>query len=1428
MEYTKELEHLQKEVSNPGKPVEDLSDIVKSFSKLSSLQDTIKKFQEDSVLSRLETKVDIIAQSDYTGIINILIDDLKEGLTQEFLVISKKIDDLKFSAKEDFSKDKTSVDDSSIELKQAIDAISQRFSQYHSDLNAIKESIPGIIDFEKFDDLESIIKSQESSILKSLSDIYKNTSGINNQFKSLNDSLHHKLNTLEQNILNKDNSSVDEIKKGIAGITGYLREIKSKLQSSYSKKINTEGSETIQEQIEVGPVSYYENAEYLESIQSVHEKLDALQEKIDSINPSNNRSGIDIDIDYEPIYSELEEIKSKIYAQEDISGRTLILLEEMEKGPEFDEIKAVIGQIVFDTIKPSDEKIEQLITGLQQSNNSQNNTKNELNKSIGLLKEELTGIKERLQPVHGLNSISESLHSIQESLNLFADDLSTNKVDHFEARNNFENIRGLLDSLNKSLKSIKNDINDKTDFNLVENSLHSINGNISLLLEHSGENRNGQSSLYSELEGIKNCLLAQDDIVQKSYTLLEKADSKDEIEEIKDSIGLVVCDKLRSTEEKINQVIFNLNQKSSAQYELKDEFSDSLNNIKYQIDYLKDHLYPVHNLQAVSENLLSIQDKVSMLVESLDINRDAFSLVNDSFVELAGNISEQNIGLKNHIWSAIENSANGNIAIQKEIKIELEDIKNNITAQDDIAQKSYTLLENTASAEAVREIREAIGSIICDNFQPADEKLNKLVTDLNTNNFVQYAMKEEFGSALGVLKQQLDDLSRNLYPVHNLQAVSENLEAMQDKLNMLVGSIETDREAYAAIDNNFKELSGNISEQNYDLKNSIGSVYEVSDKISRAIAYLENDLNEIKENTGDKTELINIKNDFQDVKQSISSLNSEIYSFRQENNTNIATNMGQFDEKLSSIDSKISVLSESFFPMENLQHISEQFYSAQDKINALVNLVSANSPENIKNTLKLEDKFENISFKIDSEVVYLLNSVKDCLDELDGKQNSFEEIKSAISFLHHGMENLSENLKYGTSNNISEGVLETLLNDINTIKSSINTDILSGKINEINEKITDFDSKISGLQEISYFKENFNFLKDSISQLEEKFNYTNEKISELVNTKPERKNEDIVPLNGELDELKNALTVRMNHNAEVLNEFLGIFNNKLEAISGKEEIHEMKEGVYFLSESARNSSDILNGLCNDIHSLGSIQEKVDSLAEQLHIVSTSAEVGELNSKMEALSEEIKQYRDYLASSNNTNNEIINAILDNLISLNERIDFVPENNNSKVIEKLERLEEIHTNNQTGISDAIEAISSAGKEISTFADGFNRFDDDLTDISSKVNRLILENNENTGSLKENIREEFNNLKTEIKNDMENINSVSLDGLNSSKEIKQAIIQMADWLDSAGKLLEDNNKNSKKSLTINKKFDNFEVRLENIEAKLEKLIDREYKDK
>ncbi len=1183
----------------------------------------------------------------------------------------------------------------------------------------------------------------------------------------------------------------------------------------------------------------------------------------------------------------------------------------------------------------------------------------------------------------GLQEIGQNiaqLHSDYKKVLANLDDMKELMAEFKSGGYSSESIEKFVEQIRDSLENI-----DRQEFTHLEQKIENIDNNFASVNEKL--NLLTETLLNSGVEGLRG---------------------NTAFEEIHSLIDSEVSGNLSSLGENLSQISREM-VKISDEIEQKDydrELNEKVNYLTELVSELREGL----DLQGkIRDEDSENEEKSPLSVSEIEYISKNIAKINSMFQQIQIRLSDE--------------------SMEAMIKTKFSNLEENFERMEVILSEISTFDNIKDELNGINRHIQEIAGKVSDNsgIEKAINSLSSLSSSLETlkENLPEKTVYKEIKDGFAGLNARVLEVYENLYPLQNLQTVNESFEYTQDKLGTIIEKLNT-----VEIEN-LENLICETIEKTEQISNEVKSGNESGDAIKCEIKHLNLKADNLKDildrlvkfsgNSSEKFE-----SNFEELKNAMSYLNGEIVKIRK-----LSVNALNAEELAGFVSDTNNKLQDSKAEENNLSSLSQNFQTAQDKLNILT--------ETIKDDLDIENRFNNLHFHIDNQVLGSISAVRDCLNEVIDRQNNAEERQSAAQFLKHELEEIVRDLKYNTKNNISDDILSPLLDELNKTKELINNDLKNTALNEIIEKVNRLDLKISELQETSRLNESVEFIKETLYQLEEKFNYTSEKISNFAKFTSQNTGIEVSSVNEQLLTVKEELSSKIDNSAEDISKFLLQFSSIAESLQKQDDKDILKEQIYSLSGFSRGVSEDISAFCNELQPLSEIQAKVESIHNQVSFISDNDKTKEINAKIDLLTEEIRSYGEGLASirQNNTTQgytEILSGIEEikgtvNTISENnglQKFDKIEEKisgefgslgeNIQEVKNKIENLnqslnnlrnaekEDIENALESGLdeikgissrvsedvsglkavmSDLFDAIGSLDKpdkrepgrqrleeavahveslinsvrpefeelksssgglseklegltsevsgisgetrekldkffeisrslesqindnsantgeilnslkrlselnenqfnttnlaldeikgEFSGLGEELSEFDRDLTDLNSKINKLIINSSENNNALKENldnsltvikenIRQEFKNNTSTLVNKtqiselseelsriykkVDGLNSLSIKGLNTSDTIRQAILQMAEWIDSAGKLLEENNENTRKNLEnvdnvlktvsdsgknisekINRvcnKFDDFEVRLESIEARLERLGD------
>ena len=567
----------------------------------------------------------------------------------------------------------------------------------------------------------------------------------------------------------------------------------------------------------------------------------------------------------------------------------------------------------------------------------------------------------------------------------------------------------------------------------------------------------------------------------------------------------------------------------------------------------------------------------------------------------------------------------------------------------------------------------------------------------------------------------------------------------------------------------------------------------------------------------------------------------------------------QEDNVLNRIETKIDIIAQTDYSecfdfsaerlikdslLEDLTFLKENFYKINEKFSEINHLIRTNTAE----SEELNNRFERNLTNFNSG----FQNVYERFNNLDNTfSSSFSDFKTCINDIYD---------QFSTIDNRKE------LDQIKFYVQSFSNKILS--IAEILEELKENNFSITTnnkdeLQELEENKKKIELLNDTICSLKDKIEIAafskNEKAEEINNK-----------LNFILNENSQEINDKLNF---ILNENSQEINNKLNSI--------LDETQNFSIKISDEFSSLTNPLSSAIELTCGLKESVDELLSRDNL-QIKKETGELLDKFETTYKNAETNFEYIFNASKLfyekleeiKNEFSNISYDtnskiiDFISKTDSIEFKIQNTLSSSENALIALKNITRFTENQINLTSESINSLKTGVFELSEEFGLFKNDLTEISSKLNKLILNEKNNStllnSSFKE-LKEEINktfeanlenlnktgekilkNLSAELKDlnkKLDKAENISAETLETTKDVKNALACIAEWFDAAGKLIEENNqllkKNSiervdvfikrteenvtEKIKRVSDKLNRFEIRMENIEGKIEKLYDQ-----
>ncbi len=875
-----------------------------------------------------------------------------------------------------------------------------------------------------------------------------------------------------------------------------------------------------------------------------------------------------------------------------------------------------------------------------------------------------------------------------------------------EIKSGFENVTTNLSDLRNifteiSAKNVGNILTAITENTDTLNHLESrVNETISNSLN------NSQSVIVSAIEENKQLI---EDLNNHFMSLseqnagnilsgIENASAK--IDEIKDNISSNFGGNL----DNIHQTVSEIKDETRQQIEnLSDRFTtlseqnagniiSSIESNSAKIDEIKDNISSNFggNFENIQQTVSEIKDETRQQIENLS----------DRFTTL----SEQNAG---NILSGIENANFNNIQqtvseIKDETRQQIENLSDRFTTLSE--QNAGNILSGIENASAkIDEIKDNISSNFGGNF----ENIQQTVSEI----------KDE-------TKQQIESLSEKFANLTEQNISGINSTAL--KIDMLGVDLSTE------IDNSF-EMVKNHLQKNTDTQT------QQSEKIgtlSENIAKLESEFSQ----NSDKFKSA--------VDEQINSLENYITALKETIiKTSSSENFEELSEKMHTIETALHDASDNF--SDNLMMLQNKVMDYENSVNNL----SAQTTEKLDSTISeicaIKEDFTNAIANISNsneDVSELTTSLIQKFEEITNKNADENQIQNTLTIMEEKLEKLQELLTRNSLDNFDniDNKISDLKQEIELVKTDISeilttkNESIAGELTPLKEAIdnftnTGFDNILENIKsqiELSYL--NFSSdVNESLTENHDNYLHLNEAYEDLIGkfTKVEEL----------IQNLNTNVTEQITSNLEKSN---GIFDNwahdiktlKERTDSGFETTEKTLDGILrHLSVLAKNNSEVnLKDLKNQF--LSKFDYFDSEVTSKLKVINDELDTGR-QSSTEALSN-LKSILDNL----NTLNEKVDIIalsdaserLEDLMqSLHEKVDILASSGETEKVEEMlgalhEKIDLIVTDGSDEKLDQIEDIIQTLHDkidVFTMTDNEERIEDLVKSLHDKVDILAL---------------------------------------------------------------------------------------------------------
>lgn len=1250
--------------------------------------------------------------------------------------------------------------------------------------------------------------SNAENMVKTLTDIYSQIEDLKTDFLNTTE-LHNEsaISKLEE-IQNKLNYSATS--EELANITENLKDFtQTIIIDSKDNAENIEQSKKLQQELieKIDAIDFSE----------IHKKLSQ------NIETLSNDIRVTIDENNEKVQNQVAELDSKLVSLSEYLNSNLTPNNEEIKNS-INDIKEIILQNKksfneiqddnFNKTSNIEEYIEELKTILDTSNSG-------IDENI---KAQFLNIEETLAKFNETNDsqISKILEKLDDLTNFADNKNETSSI------SDIEEIKNQLQELGKSFVDIKS-TSEKDVAQFVANKLDELGTNLNTLTANIETGLQSGFSYNSELieektaallEFIKELRHASTDNIEL-YERLTVTDNK--LMDFQQELELINTDVLSGLNEKTDKMI------------------KELAPIKEMISCLAVQIPDGPQNEKVKEQLGLLHQSVQNdLTECTKYSKTALNKLEETYQRISQDLAQTENNLRDFILGDIDSVI---IKIDN-LKTDLEKIPSRqITPNAEQMQEYNDFVAQieefkNEQKEYISDLAKDIKTNINENIQAKHDEIKSMLA-VAINN-------KEIINAINDLKKLFKTKAKQL--VENPEE-PDSIETDEDFENNEIEKVfeeSKNDKIIAEIKEDFSNFTKMISQLSGENSEIISVLNSIKDKIDTiTVIKKERELTETDLNEDADIQDFDIDIDDDDSQDIKAESDFEEEAFHNEDETNngdeIIVGSENFDflkafDLLKQDINNLRADIERVLPQQNKSSIpslgnDNLLLSLNNKIELLAKTLNRNWLEEVKEYIESSDihsMLEEINSKIDiltlSDNSEWISEIKQALDQLNGNEEAGDsKLHSMLSLISEKIDILAASDNYDLIEDVRDEILDALQNiqpksDNSEIKDLINS--LDAKI----DILADTDSTI----QLSDLRVAIDSIEDKIDALA----LAGEDSAEIDDIKTTLKT-----IENEINKLNSEQAVQGSEYSEIFD----TIKDSLDVIEYKIESGETEENIKKLSETDAKITSMLELLNHKIDIISSSEDSLNAAEDiedvkQLILAQTDyIERFERNSKTDAVKKCLKELTEevnYLSSNSNTNSKQVQkaikdmkeSIMAAVVTIFEQVSFVEETEDIK--DFVEEKTDVINQNLVEVTKQLKQITSSTED-TDYNYSMQDIESDLAKLRLALNELQNNSIESQSSELSNIsdtlykitssveelqnsmtQDDIKDLKYDINNGLEGIgknltNQISrkVDKVtkllekssDSDKVMRQALIYMGEWIDSASESMNKISTNS-----------------------------------
>lgn len=1212
-----------------------------------------------------------------------------------------------------------------------------------------------------------------------------------------------------------------------------LEEIQNKLNYSATSEELANITENLKDFTQTIIIDSKDNAENIEQSRKLQQEL---LEKIDAIDFSeihkklsqnietlSNDIRVTINENNEKVQNQVAELDSKLVSLSEYLNSNLTPNNEEIKNS-INDIKEIILQNKksfneiqddnFNKTSNIEEYIEELKTILDTSNSG-------IDENI---KAQFLNIEETLAKFIETNDsqISKILEKLDDLTNFADNKNETSSI------SDIEEIKNQLQELGKSFVDIKS-TSEKDVAQFVANKLDELGTNLNTLTANIETGLQSGFSYNSELieektaallEFIKELRHASTDNIEL-YERLTVTDNK--LMDFQQELELINTDVLSGLNEKTDKMI------------------KELAPIKEMISCLAVQIPDGPQNEKVKEQLGLLHQSVQNdLTECTKYSKTALNKLEETYQRISQDLAQTENNLKDFILGDIDSVI---IKIDN-LKADLEKIPSRpITPNAEQMQEYNDFVAQieefkNEQKEYISDLAKDIKTNINENIQAKHDEIKSMLA-VAINN-------KEIINAINDLKKLFKTKAKQL--VENPEE-PDSIETDEDFENNEIEKVfeeSKNDKIIAEIKEDFSNFTKMISQLSGENSEIISVLNSIKDKIDTiTVIKKERELTETDLNEDADIQDFDIDIDDDDSQDIKAESDFEEEAFHNEDETNngdeIIVGSENFDflkafDLLKQDINNLRADIERVLPQQNKSSIpslgnDNLLLSLNNKIELLAKTLNRNWLEEVKEYIESSDihsMLEEINSKIDiltlSDNSEWISEIKQALDQLNGNEEAGDsKLHSMLSLISEKIDILAASDNYDLIEDVRDEILDALQNiqpksDNSEIKDLINS--LDAKI----DILADTDSTI----QLSDLRVAIDSIEDKIDALA----LAGEDSAEIDDIKTTLKT-----IENEINKLNSEQAVQGSEYSEIFD----TIKDSLDVIEYKIESGETEENIKKLSETDAKITSMLELLNHKIDIISSSEDSLNAAEDiedvkQLILAQTDyIERFERNSKTDAVKKCLKELTEevnYLSSNSNTNSKQVQkamkdmkeSIMAAVVTIFEQVSFVEETEdikdfveektdviNQNLVEVTKQLKQITSSTEdTDYNYSMQDIESdlaklrlalnelQNNSIESQSNELSNISDTLYKITSSVEEL--QNSMTQDDIKD-LKYDINNglegigknLTNQISRKVDKVTKLLEKSSDSDKVMRQALIYMGEWIDSASESMNKISTNS-----------------------------------